>query len=147
MENLIDGIALDTYKIIVPYCSSMQNTILMLSEIPSFSISGHKLSVNSELFDINITFRIIFSFKSESMENVSIIPLQSKENPQKLYRKVQQKLASILGPATNIPGVFLNLFNSDFKNNSWKFKNIKVSHLLWEHFGFREKVSIDINNT
>lgn len=139
MKDLIDSILLDTHGIVVPYSSNMQDVICLLSDVPSASTSKYKLSVYSELFNIDTIFRIIFSFSQDIIENISIVPLQSRESPQKLYRKVQQKLSSILGPVTNIPEAVLNFLNVDFKNNIWSFSNIKVYHMLWEHFGLQEK--------
>ena len=144
MKDLIDSILLDTHGIVVPYSSNMQDVICLLSDVPSASTSKYKLSVYSQLFNIDTIFRIIFSFSQDIIENISIVPLQSRESPQKLYRKVQQKLSSILGPVTNIPEAVLNFLNADFKNNIWSFSNIKVYHMLLEHFGLREKISIDI---
>lgn len=144
MKNLIDSILLDTHGIVVPYSSNMQDVIYLLSDVPSASTSKYKLSVDSELFNIDTIFRIIFSFSQDIIENISIVPLQSRESPQKLYRKVQQKLSSILGPVTNVPEAALNFLNADFKNNIWSFSNIKVYHMLWERFGLQEKIGIDI---
>lgn len=144
MKDLIDSILLDTHGIVVPYSSNMQDAICLLSDVPSASISKYKLSVDSELFNTGTMFRVIFSFSPDIMENISIVPLQSRESPQKLYRKVQQKLSSILGPVTNVPEAALNFLNADFKNNIWSFSNIKVYHMLWEHFGLHGKISIDI---
>lgn len=144
MKDLIDSILLDTHGIVVPYSSNMQDAICLLSDVPSASISKYKLSVDFELFNIGTMFRVIFSFSPDIMENISIAPLQSRESPQKLYRKVQQKLSSILGPVTNVPEAALNFLNADFKNNIWSFSNIKVHHMLWERFGLQEKISIGI---
>lgn len=65
MKDLIDSILLDTHGIVVPYSSNMQDVICLLSDVPSASTSKYKLSVYSELFNIDTIFRIIFSFSQD----------------------------------------------------------------------------------
>lgn len=147
MKNLIDSIFLDTYNIPISYAYGMQNLICVLSPFTSCSVSENNIMVASKLFGLENTFRIVFSFNMDFIDYISISPLQADGEGKELFHKVQRKMICFLGPPSNIIESFLNSFNDDYKRHIWRFDNVKITHLFWEHFGLCEEIKIQLIDT
>lgn len=147
MKNLVDSIFLDTYNIPISYTYGMQDIICALAPFTSCSVSRNKITVWSKLFGLENTFRIVFSFNMDFIDYISIFPSQADSEGKSLFRRVQRKLVCFLGPPANIIESFLNSFNNDYKRHIWRFNNVKIAHLFWEHFGFCEEINIQFIDT
>ena len=72
MKNLVDSIFLDTYNILISYTYGMQDIICALAPFTSCSVSENKITVESKLFGLKNTFRIVFSFNTDFIDYISI---------------------------------------------------------------------------
>lgn len=144
MNNLIDGLFLDTYHVPISYTCGMQEVVYALPSAASCAVSENQLTIASKLLGLENTFQITFSFGANSIERVSVSPLQANgdDASKERFRSVQKKLASILGFPANVIGSLLNACNGDSKKYVWVFRNVEITHALWEHFGFREEIVI-----
>lgn len=144
MKNLVDGIFLDTYNILISYTHGMQDIICALAPFASCSVSDNRLIIDSKLLGLNNLFRIVFTFDMNLIDNISIFPLRADSEGKELFHRVQRKLAYSLGIPSNVIESFLNFFNNDYKRHVWRFNNIKITHSFWEHFGFCEEINIQL---
>lgn len=147
MKNFVDGIFLDTYGISILYSYGMRDIICVLAPFKSCSVSGNRLTVESKLFGLENTFRIVFLFGTDYIDYISIFPVQAENDGKELFCKVQRKLACFLGPPSSFIESFLNSLNNDYKRHIWRFHNIKITHSFWEHFGFCEEINIQFIDT
>ena len=147
MKNLVDSIFLDTYNILISYTYGMQDIICALAPFTSCSVSENKITVESKLFGLKNTFRIVFSFNTDFIDYISILSSQADSEGRELFRRVQRKMVCFFGPPSNIIESFLNSFIYDYKRHIWRLNNVKITHSFWEHFGFCEEINIQLIDT
>lgn len=142
MNNIIDGIYLETYNIPILYTMGMQQIKCALKPFHSYNILDNKLIVISKLLGTKYEFQIIFFFLLDRIASISITPLCIEGQSRTVFKVVQAELVALLGLPSNFLEIFLNSFNSDNKRFVWKNGRTTVIHKFTDHFGYNEEIEI-----
>lgn len=147
MQNLKDGLWLESYSLFVPYdwtLSCFAEALACKQADPVF-ISDERILVESHLLGCPFPFRLAFMGCQERIAHISISPVQLDCTAQTAYSEIQALLREILGLPQNPVEQLLNILNPDYKQSRWRFRNVEIVHAMEEHFGLCNQINIYIH--